>query len=71
VRHSSPETKRHYLGMVEQLIQKVEKANENIYGKGSVSYAFRPVSQPAAENEQEMTIEKWRARRESNPRPSA
>jgi Phage integrase family len=35
MRHSSPETKRHYqLGMVEQVRQNLEKANENVYGGG-------------------------------------
>jgi hypothetical protein len=37
MRHSSPETKRHYqLGMVEQVRQNLEKANERVYGKGKV-----------------------------------
>jgi hypothetical protein len=37
MRHSSPETKRHYqLGMVEQVRQNLEKANERVYGKEKV-----------------------------------
>ena len=37
MRHSSPETKRHYqLGMVEQVRQNLEKANKRVYGKGKV-----------------------------------
>src|SRR5208283_6091546 len=33
MRHSSPETKRHYqLGMVEQVRPNTEKANEKVYG---------------------------------------
>jgi hypothetical protein len=37
MRHSSPETKRYYqLGMVEQVRQNLEKANENVYGGGKV-----------------------------------
>jgi hypothetical protein len=54
MRHSSPETKRHYqLGMVEQVRQNFEKANEKVYGKGEVLRFYD--GQPAAENEQEMT----------------
>jgi len=37
MRHSSPETKRHYqLGMVEQVRQNIEKANEKVYGRRKV-----------------------------------
>jgi hypothetical protein len=37
MRHSSPETKRHYqLGMVDQVRQNPEKANEKVYGKNKV-----------------------------------
>jgi integrase len=37
MRHSSPETKRHYqLGMVEQVRQNIEKANEKVYGRREV-----------------------------------
>ena len=44
MRHSSPETKRHYqLGMVEQVRQNLEKANEKVYGKGKY-YVFMTVS---------------------------
>jgi hypothetical protein len=53
-RLSSPETKRHYqLGMVEQLRQNLEKANENVYGKGRVLRFYG--GQPGAENEAELT----------------
>jgi integrase len=45
MRHSSPETKRHYqLGMVEQVRQNLEKANERVYGKGKVLRIFMTVS---------------------------
>jgi len=54
MRHSSPETKRHYqLGMVEQVRQNLEKANEKVYGKGKVLRFYD--GQPVAGNEQEMT----------------
>jgi integrase len=44
MRHSSPETKRHYqLGMVEQVRQNLEKANERVYGKSNVLH-FMTVS---------------------------
>ncbi len=57
MRHSSPETKRHYqLGMLEQVRQNLEKANEKVYGKGEV-LRFHD-GQPAAENEQGMTAHK-------------
>jgi hypothetical protein len=37
MRHSSPETKRHYqLGMVDQVRQNLEKANEKVYGKSKI-----------------------------------
>ena len=37
MRHSSPETKRHYqLGMTEQVRQNLEKANEKVYGQNKV-----------------------------------
>jgi len=37
MRHSSPETKRHYqLGMLEQVRQNLETANEKVYGNGKV-----------------------------------
>ena len=52
IRHSSPETKRHYqLGMVEQLRQNLEKANERVYGKGEVLHLYD--SQPVARKERE------------------
>jgi hypothetical protein len=34
MRHTSPETKRRYqLGMVEQVRETMEKANQQVYGK--------------------------------------
>jgi integrase len=57
MRHSSPETKRHYqLGMVEQVRQNLEKTNENVYGKGKVLRFYD--SQPTAETEEEMAVRK-------------
>jgi len=57
MRHSSPETKRHYqLGMVEQLRQNLEKANERVYGTGKV-LRFHD-GQSVAETEQEMAVGK-------------
>jgi len=54
MRHSSPETKRHYQpGMVEQVRQNLEKANEKVFGKEKVLRFYD--GQPAARNEQEMT----------------
>ena len=57
MRHSSPETKRHYqLGMVEQLRQNLEKANERVYGKAKV---LRFHDGPSiAETEQEIVVSK-------------
>jgi len=52
MRHSSPETKRHYqLGMVEQVGQNLEKANERVYGTGKVLHFYD--SQPVARKEEE------------------
>ena len=57
MRHSSPETKRHYqLGMVEQVRQNLEKANERVYGKGKVLRFCD--GQSVAESEQEMAVGK-------------
>jgi len=57
MRHSSPETKRHYqLGMVEQLRQNLEKANESVYGKRKVLRFYDAPS--AAESEQEIIVSK-------------
>ena len=54
MRHSSPETKRHYQpGMVEQVRQNLEKANKKVYGQGKVLRFYD--GQPGAENEEEMT----------------
>jgi integrase len=56
MRHSSPETKRHYqLGMVEQVRQNLEKANEKVYGNGGRVLHFYD-SQPAAEQEEETAV---------------
>ena len=55
MRHSSPETKRHYqLGMVEQVRQNLEKANERLYGKGNVLHFYD--SQPVARKEEEKSV---------------
>ncbi len=55
MRHSSPETKRHYqLGMVEQVRQNLEKANQRVYGKGKV-LRFHDVPSPA-EVQQEAVV---------------
>ena len=55
MRHSSPETKRHYqLGMVEQVRQNLEKANERVYGNGKVLHFYD--SQPAARKEEEKSV---------------
>ncbi len=57
MRHSSPETKRHYqLGMTEQVRQNLEKANERVYGKGKV-LRFHD-GQPVAGPEPEMAVSK-------------
>ena len=57
MRHSSPETKRHYqLRMVEQVRQNLEKANERVYGKGK-ALRFHD-GQSVAETEQEMAVGK-------------
>ena len=57
MRHSSPETKRHYqLGMVEQVRQNLEKANERVYGKGKVLRFYD--GQSVAETEPEMAVGK-------------
>jgi integrase len=55
MRHSSPETKRHYqLGMVEQVRQNLEKANERVYGKGNVLHFYD--SQPVVRKEEEKSV---------------
>src|ERR1700730_10576003 len=55
MRHSSPETKRHYqLGMVEQVRQNLEKANEKVYGRHKVLHSYH--SQPAAEKEEGIAV---------------
>ena len=55
MRHSSPETKRHYqLGMVEQVRQNIEKANEKVYGRREVLHSYD--GPPAAEKEEEIAV---------------
>ena len=55
MRHSSPETKRHYqLGMVEQVRQNLEKANERVYGNGNVLHFYD--SQQVARKEEEKSV---------------
>jgi hypothetical protein len=55
MRHSSPETKRHYqLGMVEQLRQNLEKANERVYGQAK-ALRFHDVL-PEAEKGEELVV---------------
>lgn len=56
MRHSSPETKRHYqLGMVEQVRQNLEKANEKVYGdSGKVLHFYD--SHPVAEEREETVV---------------
>jgi integrase len=57
MRHSSPETKRHYqLGMVEQVRQNLERANEKVYGKGHGLRFYD--GQPVAGAEQETDVGK-------------
>jgi len=57
MRHSSPETKRHYqLGMVEQVRQNIEKANEKVYGRREVLHSYD--SPPAAKKEEEIAVGK-------------
>ena len=57
MRHSSPETKRHYqLGMVEQLRQNLEKANERVYGERKVLRFYDAPS--VAEREEEIVVGK-------------
>jgi integrase len=52
MRHTSPETKRHYqLGMTEQVRQAVEQANERAYGRGRVLHFYD--SRPPAKKEGE------------------
>jgi integrase len=56
MRHSSPETKRHYhqLGMVEQVRQNLEKANERVYGTGKILHFYE--SQPDAKREEDIAV---------------
>jgi integrase len=57
MRHSSPETKRHYqLGMVEQVRQNLEMANDRVYGGGKVLHFYD--SEATAEAKQETAVSK-------------
>jgi integrase len=54
MRHTSPETKRHYqLGMAEQVRQAVEKTNKRLYGKRAPLH-FR--SSPQKEEEEKIAV---------------
>ena len=55
MRHTSPETKRHYqLGMAEQVRQAVEKTNKRLYGKRAPLH-FRD-SLPQKEDEEKIAV---------------
>ena len=55
MRHTSPETKRHYqLGMADQVRNAVDKANKRIYGKRAALH-FRD-SQAAKSEEVEIAV---------------
>jgi len=55
MRHTSPETKRHYqLGMAEQVRQAVEKTNKRLYGKRA-PLDFRD-SLPQSEKEEKIAV---------------
>ena len=55
MRHTSPETKRHYqLGMAEQVRQAVEKTNKRLYGKRALLH-FRD-SLPQNEKEEKIAV---------------
>ena len=57
MRHSSPETKRHYqLGKVEQVRQTLKRRMNNVYGGGKVLRFYD--GQPAAGTEEEMPVSK-------------
>jgi hypothetical protein len=54
---SSLETKRPYQqGIVDQVRENIERANEKVYGKGKVLPSYD--GQPAARNDQEITANK-------------
>jgi hypothetical protein len=41
MRHTSPETKRHYqLGMADQVRQAMEKSNKKAYGRGRLLHSY-------------------------------
>ena len=55
MRHTSPETKRHYqLGMADQVRQAVEKTNKRLYGKRAPLH-FRD-SMPQKEEEEKIAV---------------
>jgi integrase len=55
MRHSSPETKRHYqLGMAEQVRHAVNKANKRLYGKRAALH-FRD-SSPQKDKEEKIAV---------------
>jgi hypothetical protein len=55
MRHSSPETKRHYqLGMAEQVRHAVNKANKRLYGKRAALH-FRD-SSPQKDKEKKIAV---------------
>jgi integrase len=57
MRHSSPETKRHYqLGMTEQIRQSLEKANERVYGKSTLLHFYD--GQHSSEEGEEIAVTK-------------
>jgi len=55
MRHTSPETKRHYqLGMTEQVRQSLERANRRVYGRGKVLHFYD--SKPPARSEDQNAV---------------
>ena len=55
MRHTSPETKRHYqLGMTDQVRQAMEKSNEKAYGRGKLLHFY--YSEPDAKKEGEIAV---------------
>ena len=57
MRHTSPETKRHYqLGMTDQVRQNLEKANEKVYGQNKVLRFYDVL--PETKSEQQAAVRK-------------
>jgi len=55
MRHTSPETKRHYqLGMTDQVRQAIEKSNKKAYGRGKLLHFY--YSGPDATKEGETAV---------------